>query len=486
MKLAPYLEYKDSGVPWLEKIPAHWELHRGKWLFRKMERPVCSHDQVVTCFRDGTVTLRKNRRTRGFTESLKEIGYQGIRKGDLVIHQMDAFAGAVGVSDSSGKGTPVYSVCLPKKDLDMHYYAQLIREMSRSEYITSLAKGIRERSTGFSFDTFASITFPVPSLDEQKKISRFLRNESAQINKFTRNKRQLIELLKEQKQNVINQTVTRGLDPNVKLKPSGVEWIGDIPEHWDVRKLKFASKMIVGGATPASGQSELWDGDIVWVTPQDVSKNERLSSSARNLTSAGVASCSSVLVPPGSVVVTSRAPVGNVSFAEVELCTNQGCKAVVPDDRRLLNEYSLIILKAMKPVFQRAANGTTFFEISTWDFENIKVPLPPISEQEALLAQIRETTLKIDQAITRAQREIELIQEYRTRLISDVVTGQVDVRGIEAPELAGEALLPLNEGAGKSDYDNSGREPILGEEGIKQSRRRFNATENEPKSTLGV
>ena len=238
MKLAPYPEYKDSGVPWLGKIPAHWELHRGKWLFRKMERPVRSQDEVVTCFRDGTVTLRKNRRIRGFTESLKEIGYQGIRKGDLVIHQMDAFAGAVGVSDSDGKGTPVYSVCLPKRDLDTHYYAQLVREMSRSYFITSLAKGIRERSTDFRFDTFASLTLPVPLPEEQKAISRFMRNESAQINKFIRNKRRLIELLKEQKQNVINQAVTRGLDPKVKFKPSGVEWIGDIPEHWEEIPLK--------------------------------------------------------------------------------------------------------------------------------------------------------------------------------------------------------------------------------------------------------
>ena len=224
MKLAPYPEYKDSGVPWLGKIPAHWELHRGKWLFRKMERPVRSQDEVVTCFRDGTVTLRKNRRIRGFTESLKEIGYQGIRKGDLVIHQMDAFAGAVGVSDSDGKGTPVYSVCLPKRDLDTHYYAQLVREMSRSYFITSLAKGIRERSTDFRFDTFASLTLPVPLPEEQKAISRFMRNESAQINKFIRNKRRLIELLKEQKQNVVNQAVTEDLIPRSSSSPAA--WNG--------------------------------------------------------------------------------------------------------------------------------------------------------------------------------------------------------------------------------------------------------------------
>ena len=111
MRLQPYPAYKPSGVPWLGDVPAHWNAERGQRLLTKVERPVRDTDDVVTCFRDGTVTLRKNRRTEEFTESLKEIGYQGIRVGDLVIHAMDAFAGAIGVADADGKGTPVYS-CL--------------------------------------------------------------------------------------------------------------------------------------------------------------------------------------------------------------------------------------------------------------------------------------------------------------------------------------------------------------------------------------
>ena len=143
-----YPAYKPSGVPWLDDMPEHWDVRRAGWLFRKMDRAVRDGDEVITCFRDGTVTLRKNRRTEGFiTESLKEIGYQGVRRGDLVIHQMDAFAGAVGVSDSDGKGTPVYSVCHPNQDADPFYYAHIVREMARSQWILALAKGIRERST---------------------------------------------------------------------------------------------------------------------------------------------------------------------------------------------------------------------------------------------------------------------------------------------------------------------------------------------------
>ena len=162
-----YPAMKDSGVPWLGETPNHWKTERAKWLFRKMEQPVRDNDEVVTCFRDGVVTLRKNRRVRGFTESLKEIGYQGVRRGDLVIHAMDAFAGAIGVSDSDGKGTPVYSVCSPRQSANTYYYAFCVREMARSEWILALAKGIRERSTDFRFNDFASQRVPLPPLPEQ-------------------------------------------------------------------------------------------------------------------------------------------------------------------------------------------------------------------------------------------------------------------------------------------------------------------------------
>ena len=172
--LDPNVRLKPSGVEWLGEVPEHWEIKSGKWIFEKMNRPTEEEDEVVTCFRDGTVTLRKNRRTEGFTESLKEIGYQGIRKGDLVIHQMDAFAGAVGVSDSDGKGTPVYSVCKPNANTNGHYYSHVIREMARKGWISALARGVRERSSDFRYSEFARQELPVPPFQEQNEIADFL------------------------------------------------------------------------------------------------------------------------------------------------------------------------------------------------------------------------------------------------------------------------------------------------------------------------
>lgn len=130
-----YPTYKDSGIEWLGQIPTHWEMLKAKYMFQKNKREVQDGDKVITCFRDGQVTLRENRRTTGFTESITEIGYQGIRKGDLVIHQMDAFAGAIGVSDADGKGTSVYHCCTPKGEYLTYYYAHVIREMALKGYI---------------------------------------------------------------------------------------------------------------------------------------------------------------------------------------------------------------------------------------------------------------------------------------------------------------------------------------------------------------
>lgn len=179
-----YERYKDSGVQWIGEIPEHWEVKRAKFMFNKEKREVRDYDDVVTCFRDGQVTLRKNRRTTGFTESLTEIGYQGVRKGDLVIHQMDAFAGSIGVSDSDGKGTSVYHCCTPKGTYDVHYYANLIRRMAGSGFIQSLYRGIRERSSDFKFPVFGNQYLVVPSTEEQHAIVDYLKDKTLKIDQY--------------------------------------------------------------------------------------------------------------------------------------------------------------------------------------------------------------------------------------------------------------------------------------------------------------
>ena len=206
--LNPDAKMKDSGIAWIEEIPEHWETRRAKFMFKKNKRERRPEDEVITCFRDGQVTLRKNRRLTGFTESEKYDGYQGIRKGDLVIHQMDAFAGSIGVSDSDGMGTSVYHCCTPTGDYNVYYYANLIRQMALSGFIQSLYKGIRERSSDFSFPVFGNQYLTIPPLDEQQSIVAYIDEKCEKIDKLVSELQSEIDYLKEYKQRLIADCVT--------------------------------------------------------------------------------------------------------------------------------------------------------------------------------------------------------------------------------------------------------------------------------------
>lgn len=199
---------KDSGVSWIGEIPEHWELRRAKYMFKKHKRAVRDTDEVITCFRDGEVTLRKNRRTTGFTESLTEVGYQGICKGDLVIHQMDAFAGAIGISDSDGKGTSVYHCCTPIGNLYTRFYLYVIRQMAYSGFIQSLYRGIRERSSDFNFQVFGNQFLYIPPIEEQQEIVEYIDAATTKADKMIVELTNHVESMKEYKQRLIADVVT--------------------------------------------------------------------------------------------------------------------------------------------------------------------------------------------------------------------------------------------------------------------------------------
>jgi len=426
-ELKPYPAYKDSGVPWLGEMPEHWNIERAKRLFRKMDRAIQDSDDVVTCFRDGIVTLRKNRRVRGFTESIKEIGYQGIRRGDLVIHAMDAFAGAIGVSDSDGKGTPVYSVCEPAPGVDSHFYAYMIREMARSQWIQALAKGIRERSTDFRFTDFGIQQVPLPPLPEQAAIVSFIDHADRRISRFIRTKLKLIKLLEEQKQAIIHRAVTRGLDPNVRLKPSGVEWLGDVPEHWEVRKLRSLFKLHGSGTTPLG--DDYYGGDVSWVMTGDL-QDRVLSRTKRTVTDKALNEVSALrLYPAGSLLVAMYgATIGKTGILSMDACTNQAC-CVLAEPREDGNVvYFQAVVNIARPELVRQSYGGGQPNINADVVRSLRIPVPPKAEQDIIVEQLKVKGTFLDEAVAQTQREISLIREYRTRLIADVVTGKLDVR----------------------------------------------------------
>lgn len=478
LALKPYPEYKNSGLPWLGEIPAHWQVERAKWLFEKMDRRIDPSHEVVTCFRDGVVTLRKNRRTEGFTESLQEIGYQGVRKGDLIIHAMDAFADAVGVSDSDGKCTPVYAVCKPKRDANPHYYARVVREMAKTHWITALAKGIRERSTDFRYEAFANQPLPMPPVDEQKRIELLLTRTDTVTHRLIYAKQQLIELLTEQKKSIIHQAVTRGLDPDVSMKPTGLDWLPEVPEHWEVKPLKQMAKVRLSGVDKHSIDGEQ---PILLCNYTDVYNNDFITGEIGFMrATASKVESDAFTLEAGDVLITkdSEAPDDIAVPALVRenldgvLC-GYHLALIRPNTTSIVGEY---LFRALSEVsvsrqFHISATGVTRFGISKHHIKNALVPLPTLSEQMEICRQISKETKIINATVKRAQREIELIREYRTRLISDVVTGKLDVRGVDLPEpertgpsptsIGSRNRLPIQSSGGSRTF----RESLTGYEG---------------------
>ena len=213
MEFKQYPSYKKSGVEWLGDVPEHWQIVRTKDIFNHRKEEALEDDEIVTAFRDGQVTLRKNRRTDGFTNSIKEHGYQHINNGDLVIHEMDAFAGAIGVSDSSGKSTPVYTVCYAKNEnINHHFYSHFFRTMAKTGFINSLAKGIRVRSTEFRWNESRNVYLAEPPKADQEKIVSFLDTETARIDNLIAKQEKLIEKLKEYRASIISHAVTGKID----------------------------------------------------------------------------------------------------------------------------------------------------------------------------------------------------------------------------------------------------------------------------------
>lgn len=440
-------------LPWSHFAFKTFELKRAKALFIKMNRDARIQDDVITCFRDGIVTLRKNRRLEGFTESLKEIGYQGIRSGDLIIHSMDAFAGAIGVSDSDGKGSPVYFVCRARDEVNVYYFAYLLREMARNGWIQALSRGIRERSSDFRYVDFVSQYLPVPLKKEQDYIVRFLDYKNLMLRGGVSQKQRLVELMEEYKRAVIQQAVTRGLDPDVPLKPSGFEWLGDIPEHWEVRRLRTLTK-IINGATPSTQDPLNWDGDIGWLTPEDLGKltTRYVQKGSRSITLKGYESCGATLAPSGSLAISTRAPIGHIGILQQEACVNQGCRLLTPNNL-VESAWLYFSLKAFNDELSSLGQGSTFTELSRDKLGDFAIALPPLPEQTAIVAHLDKLTSDIDAAITHTRREIELLGEYRTRLIADVVTGKLDVREATAnlPDVDLDDIQPLAEGGEADD-----------------------------------
>ena len=432
-----YSSYKDSGIYFIPEIPASWGVLKAKYLFNEEKRVVRPEDEIVTCFRDGQVTLRKNRRVEGFTNSMKEIGYQGVRKGDLVIHNMDAFAGAIGVSDSDGKATPVYACCTPKReDINQYYYCYLLRFLARNGFILSLAKGIRERSTDFRFNDFKELYLPVPSRREQDAMVSYLDSSIAKIDTAISQQQKMIDLLNERKQIIINNAVTKGLDPNVKMKDSGVDWIGEIPEGWKMNKFRNLFKTRTG-ITFTKDQLEE-EGDPV-ISYGQIHSKDNFGASVnpvliRHIPSSLTEGKGGALAYKGDFLFADTSEdfegCGNCVCIDTENPIYAGYHTILAKkDNNEHNPYLayLFASSSWRGQLRSMVNGVKVYSVTQSLLRMVVVLLPPKEEQKKIADYITKYVVIIESAKKRHADRIKLLQERKQIIINEVVTGKVKV-----------------------------------------------------------
>lgn len=225
-----------------------------------------------------------------------------------------------------------------------------------------------------------------------------------------------------------SESMTVHLKPYERLKDSDVEWLGDVPAHWDVRRLRAAAS-ILSGATPSTGREGYWNGDILWITPDDLGslQGRRVTDSARKITAEGYASCGTSLAARNSIVMSTRAPIGHLGILAQSGCTNQGCKALVPN-ADVSPEYLYEVLKSARPALQSLGQGTTFAELSRAKLGSFRLSIPPLAEQTAIVCFLDHAASRIERYIRAKEKLIALMEEQKQVMVHDAVTGRIDVR----------------------------------------------------------
>jgi type I restriction enzyme S subunit len=429
--LTPYPAYKDSGLPWLGQVPEHWEVQRAKFLLREVDsRSQFGTEQLLRVSQYTGVTQRKSLDDSDSpdTRASSLVGYKIVEPDDLVINIMLAWNGSMGVSRYNGIASPAYCVYRFKKDVLPWYFHELLRTPIYKQRIKTASTGVVESRLRLYSDDLGRLELPLPPPAEQAAIVRFLEWAGGRLERTIRAKRKIIALLNEQKQAIIHRAVTRGLDPDVPLKDSGIPWLGEIPAHWEVRRAKYV--FTEANERSISGSEELLSvSHLTGVTPR----------SQKNITMFKAASYSGhKICKPGDLVVnTMWAWMGALGVSAHFGIISPAYAVYRPRNLKDTNGAYLDGILRSRPYIANMicrSTGLRASRLRLYPEEFFRIPIiqPPVKEQNEIVQYMRGETEGLTTAISRLEREIELLREYRTRLISDVVTGKLDVRAAAA------------------------------------------------------
>lgn len=432
--LHTYYDYKRVDLIWLNKVPSHWEVVRGKQLFNS-KKQVNKHNEcnnILSLTLRGVVNNSINN-PEGLVP--KDYGtYQIFEKDDLVFKLIDLEnynTSRVGIVHEKGIMSPAYIRLIKQQDLNIKYFYYQYYDLYLRRIYNQLGAGVR--STLNSTDLL-SLSVLVPPRSEQNHIVKYLDFHTSKINKFIRVKKKVISVLKEYKQSIINEAVTKGINPYVKMKPSGIDWLGDIPEHWEIKRGKFFFRE-TDVRSQVEGDELLTVSHITGITPRS-QKNVNMFKSESTI---GYKKC----VQNNIAVNTMWAWMGAIGISNYNGVISPSYHTYETiKDYYYSNNYLDYLLRISKYVsqYRKLSTGIRSSRLRLYPdkFLSISFIRPPIEEQKEIEKYIESATSVVNDSIIRNEKEIELINEYRTRLISDVVTGRVDVSHINVGSITEE------------------------------------------------
>ncbi|MCS6126906.1 restriction endonuclease subunit S [Shewanella baltica] len=436
-KFAAYPEYKDSGIEWVGDIPINWNVLPAFAVLREeCIRNLDGAETNVLSLSYGAIKQRDVESNAGLLpESFNT--YQLVNYGDIVLRltdlQNDKRSLRVGRSTQKGIITSAYMKLVCLHQLDNRFVYQLLHSYDTTKVFYGMGGGLRQ---SMKFEDFRRLPVIVPPLEEQRTIAAFLDYETARIDQLIAKQQKLIELLKEKRQAVISHAVTKGLNPDVPMKDSGVEWLGQVPEHWKCSRIGWLCK-VGNGMTPNRNNAEYWsEGHIPWLNSSKVNDVE-VFQAEQFVTATAFAECSLPWVKVNSVImaITGEGKTrGTTAITRIDTTINQHVAFIMPISNRIVSDFICIWLQSHygRIRFESEGWGSTKAAITCSDIKAYPVPLPSVREQNDIVKLVKVSNLKFDNLVSKATEQVGLLRERRTALISAAVTGKIDVRGWNA------------------------------------------------------
>ena len=412
---------KPSGIEWIGDIPDDWEVTKIGQLYLERNEKVSDREyEALSVTKHGILKQLESAAKTDNGDNRKLV-----KSGDFVINSRSDRRGSCGISKFDGSVSLINIILMPTQKIANDYYNYLFRTENFADEFYKYGNGIVDDLWSTKWTSMKKILVPFPSLRTQQRIADYLDEKCGEIDATIAKQKESIEKLKAYKQSLISETVTKGLDKSAPLKPSGIEWIGDIPAHWEVCKIKNHCNLKTG-STPSSKDLSMFDGAENWFTPSDFTENYMLKNSLRRLNAKVFDQNLVPIFPPLSVLIVGiGATTGKVGFTTSKSSSNQQITAIIPKDKNIFPKFLLFWMIANTKMMRETALFTTLPILNNDTLGNATLLIPPYKEQLELASYIENKNIEIDVIINKKQNIIQKLDTYKKSLIFECVTGKM-------------------------------------------------------------